>query len=304
MYQHLTQQERRLEYRHLERISSVFPQLRIEQKHYYTDGVANDIVIINDTVIFRFPKYQWVLDDMLQEHRCLELVRLHSPMRVPSWSIHEGDFISYQKIPGSAMHRWHLFKQEQEVIVRAATELGSFLKELHSIPAKEIHSAGIGDSVIRHTYDYWLKLYDDTKAELYPYMSSSIQDWCETLFRTIIADNSLMDYTPKLIHGELNSSHILFDYQKQGITGIVDFRTAGIGDPASDLAYLYGQYGQQFMGYLQESYGGSRHTLQRARFLAEVQPLQLALTAIRTSNPYWHLLLLGNERGFSSAYVK
>lgn len=304
MYRHLSVQDERFEYEHIEKIKEAFPNLIIRDKHFYSDGFANDVLMINDNVVFRFPKFQWALDDMMQESECLKLTQLYTSMRIPSWTIHDQEFISYQKIPGEAMHRWHLEKCDQQVISQAAADLGAFLHDMHHIPMQACRKASIQDSVSRHDYSDWLKLYDDIQNELYPSMHSSVQDFTDTLFRTIIADNSMMDYSPHLIMGELSSSHIIFDSGKHAITGVVDFRSAGMGDPAFDIAYILYHYGERFTEILQSTYNGSMKLLQRARFIAETFPLQWALGGQRTGNPYWHLMHMGNSLGFRSAFIK
>ncbi len=304
MYRHLSPTDKAIEHRHLEQILNVYPDLEISSKHFNTDGFANDIITINEKTIFRFPKFSWALEDMYGEARCLEVAKLHTTMRLPSWTIHNDTFISYQKIQGDAMHRWRLQKEAPEHIAGAAHDLGTFLNELHSIPMKELSSHSINPSSVSQSYDDWLKMYDDIQQELFPIMTSSTQDWVETLFRTIIADNTLMDYSPRLVVGELTSSHIIFNYEKKSISGIIDFRTSGIADPAVDIAYIFEQYGESFVEMMQQTYQGSKKLMTRARFIAETLPLQWALGGFRTGNPYWYLIDLGRERGFRSAYIK
>lgn len=304
MYRRISETERAFEHKHLEQIRSVFPDLQIDSQHFNTDGFANDVVTINDRTVFRFPKYQWVLDDMFHEEACLKTARLHTSMRLPQWHVHKEGFISYQRIPGSAMHQWQLSKEEQHTLMQAARDLGVFLREIHHIPAKEIKAAGIRTSVSYHSYDDWLKFYDDIQQELYPSMTSTTQDWVETLFRTIIADNTMMDFQPKFILGELSSSHILFDYEKKVITGIVDFRSAGTGDPAFDVAFVYSQYGERFVEMMQSTYEGSQRLLKRARFIAETFPLQWALAGARTGRPSWYLQGLGTKPAYTPVYAR
>jgi aminoglycoside phosphotransferase (APT) family kinase protein len=86
------------------------------------------------------------------------------------------------------------------------------------------------------------------------------------------------------------------------ITGIVDFRSAGTGDPAFDIAYIYYQYGSRFVEMMQTTYEGSERLLKRARFIAETFGLQYALAGMRTGSPYWYLMHLGNRFDFSSVY--
>lgn len=304
MYRHLSTQNREIEYAHIEQIRKIYPELTIKEKHFYFDGFANDIIIINDRTVFRFPKYHWALEEMFHEASCLKVAQLHTSMRLPAWNNHHDSFISYQKIPGEAMHRWHLFKEDSQVIGKAAADLGTFLHELHHIPVKECTAADIHASISSHTYEDWLKLYDDVKLELFPSMTSSVQDWVETLFRTIISDNTMMDYTPRLITGELQSNQIIFDYERHAISGIVDFRTAGLGDPAFDIAYILNQYGEAFTEMVLDTYKGSKRLVQRARFIAETFALGWALGGMRTGNPYWYLMHMGNQPGYRSSYIR
>ena len=52
------------------------------------------------------------------------------------------------------------------------------------------------------------------------------------------ADETLAQYQPALLHGDLWYENILVDDEAAHIVGVVDFENAGIGDPAEDLAPL------------------------------------------------------------------
>ena len=44
----------------------------------------------------------------------------------------------------------------------------------------------------------------------------------------------MFDYTPAFCHGDLWAEHILFDPAQEKLTGVIDFESACLGDPAGD----------------------------------------------------------------------
>jgi len=144
-----------------------------------------------------------------------------------------------------------------------------------------------------HSYDDWLKLYDDVQQELFSYLTASARDNVDALFRVIIADNTFTEYTPSLINGDLTDYHLLFDAREKKLNGIIDFGSAGIGDPATDIACLLLQYGENFVSRIVPFYPKIPKLIDRARFIASTYPLQWALGGIRTGDNSWFLVHLG-----------
>ena len=283
----------KLEYQHLEMIVEVMPELTIDSAIFNTDGLANDVVIINDAIVFRFPLYDWVREDMNHEAACLRLASEVSPIPVPKWTIHRGEFISYQKLHGEELTWDQLMRYDDCGKDSAADQLAGFLKGLHSISLEQMRTEGIKTSMTMHTYDDWLQLYDDVQKDLYPYATIGTKDHIDSLFRRIIADNTFTDHIPAFINGDVASYHILADHHTQTIRGIIDFGTAGSGDPALDLASLILHYGEEFVGRIIRRYRELESLLNRARFIAQTYPLQWALGGIRTGDPAWYLVHLG-----------
>ena len=283
----------RLEYQHVEMIQEVMPELPIDSAVFNTDGLANDVVIINDAFVFRFPLYDWVRDDMNHEAACLRLAAEGSPIPVPEWTMYRGEFISYRKLHGEELTWDRLIRLDEKRRDGIADQLAGFLRGLHTISSDRMRAEGIRTSMTMHTYDDWLQLYDDIQKDLYPYATMGSKDHIDALFRKIIADNTFMDHTPTFINGDVASYHILADHQTGTIQGIIDFGTAGIGDPALDLAALILHYGEDFVGRIIMRYRDLEQLLDRARFIAQTYPLQWALGGIRTGDPAWYLVHLG-----------
>ncbi len=63
--------------------------------------------------------------------------------------------------------------------------------------------------------------------------------------------------------------HLLFDRQTNRFNGIIDFGTAGIGDPALDFGIIIKQYGESFLRRMSQTYPEIREHIDRARFFAD-----------------------------------
>jgi len=293
MYRYIKRDSIEIEYKHLEEIAQAFPDLEIDTVNYKDNGLVYDILIVNNDLVFRFPKFDWALDDMFKEADCLRLAGDFANISIPKWQLHNNSFISYKRINGSALtdHEYEKFDSEQKELL--AKNLGLFLQGIHSIPQKKLQSAKILPSLTIHSYDDWLKLYDDVQQELFSYMTASARDNVDALFRVIIADNTFTEYTPTLINGDLTDYHLLFDEKEKNLNGIIDFGSAGIGDPATDIACLLLQYGENFVSRIVPFYKEIPKFIDKARFIAATYPLQWALGGIRTGDKTWYLVHLG-----------
>lgn len=115
-------------------------------------------------------------------------------------------------------------------------------------------------------------------------------------FKPVLSDNLDMDYRPAFINGDIGCYHILFNEEKKALSGIIDFGTAGIGDPATDIAVLLGQYGETLLELMLSGYPSASQYMERARFWAGTFELQWALAGIKNDNKELLLAHLGGAR--------
>ena len=80
------------------------------------------------------------------------------------------------------------------------------------------------------------------------------------------------------------------------LTGMIDFGTAGIGDPAADYACIINTYGESFLARVAKYDSRVEATLDRARFWAGTLELQWLLAGIRQNDPSWYTAHIGNAR--------
>ncbi len=281
---------------HLNRIRQCFPEMVFSEIQIDTDGLNNYVLILNNERVFRFPKNEQASKALEKEAAVLRLLQPRCTLPIPDFDTYEEDFVSYRLIPGRALLLEDLQALPAPRQDALAEQLATFLRQMHSTPLEEVRAAGIGESDAARRPVAWLRLYEEVRRELYPLMLTHTRQWIERLFAPLLADPSWMTGETALINGDIGPYHILYDEQQQTIQGIIDFGTAGLGDPARDYAVLLYNYGESFLHRMARFNSHIAACLQRARFLAATIELQWALTGIRSKDPSWFLLHFSSAR--------
>ena len=79
---------------YLHRIHAIFPTLAITSVHFNQDGMVNDVVIVNDQFIARFPKDEHAKERLSRESRILKLIKERVEMPVPILSTRQRIWLS------------------------------------------------------------------------------------------------------------------------------------------------------------------------------------------------------------------
>lgn len=280
------------------RIREARPDLVIHEMALNREGLINDVVIVNDKIIFRFGKHEWAADDLAQEAACLILARKYVDLRLPAWTIHAPDFISYEKIPGEPLQRYDILRWPDRAQEAIAAQLGSFLQQLHTISLDEIKACGIGSSATKRRAGDWLRLYEDVEENLFPILMDTSKAWVRQHFAPILDNPAFMDCEETLMNGDISSYHLLVDPETRLLNGIIDFGTVGLGDPACDFACLIDSFGESFVRRVARHYAGDiTAQIERARFWAGTMELQWLLGGLREpEDPSWFGVHIGRAR--------
>jgi aminoglycoside 2''-phosphotransferase len=177
-----------------------------------------------------------------------------------------------------------------------AEQLGRFLEAMHNLPLTEEMRAGIPPTPAPCRRDDWLNLRDRVREHVYPLLLDHQRQWAERLFDHVLEDEHTFEYTPLLVHGDLGPYHLLFDAVTRRVSSIIDFGTAGLGDPATDLGMLIKAYGEKLVGRMVGVYPGLAELLPRARFYAQAIELQWVLLGLETEETFWFTAHLGGAR--------
>lgn len=280
----------------LDRILALYPELIISSVYADADGLVNDVYIINNELVCRFSKNEDAQASLLIEADILNLARKHLDMPVPLFEHREPDFVAYRLIQGDPLYRHDILGASQTVQSRFAEQLAIFLRQLHSLPLHELRHSAIPYVTPEQKLGQYKQFYAEIERELFPYLMTMAKDWVQHLFEPVLSGKLSFTYTPALIHDDLAPYHILYDKTEQRITGVIDFGTGSINDPASDFALLINAYGESFLQLMMPYYPAIEEALDRARFYAGTLELGWALTGIRTHDLTWLVCQIGRAR--------
>ena len=270
----------------LQSIRSAYCDLRIASVEFNFDGQNNDVLVVNGEFIFRFPKYAGALKRLRIETAILTGIQGHVslPVPAPMFVSIEGRavgeaFMGYRKLAGEPLWR-ETFQtiDDDETLERLASQLGRFLKELHSVPAESIGC----ELPALDTNVKCADLYARIREKLFQFMRPDAREWTERHFETFLNDKQQFDLVLK--HGDFGTSNILFDRQQRAICGVIDFGSSGLGDPAYDLAGLLSSYGEAFVRRCWKVYPEIESFMDRVRFYQGTFALEEALFGIENGD--------------------
>jgi aminoglycoside 2''-phosphotransferase len=270
--------------RYLERIRRVFPDLPIRSSRLHTrDGQFNDILIVDDAVIFRFPRLPQVARTIALETRILRVIRPYLSLPIPDPIYSNLDpppgelaFMGYPIIPGEPLRNEALAAVDDGICNRLATQLATFLRDLHGVPAAVLGR----DLPVSDGRETWADLYARFREHLFPFMRPDARDLVTRQFAAFLDEPRHWVYRPVLRHGDFGTGNILYDPAREQIGGVIDFSSIAIGDPAVDIAAIWG-CGQRFLERFYPIYPEIPSMLERAAFYRSTFALQQALYALR-----------------------
>lgn len=254
-------------------ITAQFPELdpiQIERLGEGCDSVAFDV---NGTWVFRFPKRIDVEHQLDAEMKLLRwLTRRDVPVPIPSYSFagrpteaFPHRFGGYPKLCGAPANRAEL---STRAIGSLAPSLGRFLSWLHAAPIDDALALGVADQ--RHI-DALGEARHEAIEEL-PIVLRVLPDAPTANWRTYL-EGARPHPRPSafaLVHNDLAAEHVLVDANLSGVTGVIDWSDAAVGDRATDLGGIFHWGGAALLDAVLAHYTGEIDDglLSRARCLA------------------------------------
>lgn len=131
---------------YIQQIQKAYPDLIIDTISINDEGQYNHVLIVNDSLVFRFAKYETSIKTLQREVMILTQIRDQVSLDIPCPLYHQLErpivgeaFMGYPLIQGVPL--WDEFFQtiqDKTVLNRMANQLGTFLRELHQLPTKDI----------------------------------------------------------------------------------------------------------------------------------------------------------------------
>lgn len=271
-------------------IQLVYSDLSIEDFYTNEIGQNNDVLIVNHSLVFRFPKYKNGIIQLRRETEILKYIKdiVSTPIPNPIYEafgeLEPGKaFTGYKLIDGVPLWKESLIGiKSVEMMKGLAVQLVSFLVELHSISGEKVRRDL--NLKVRNPREEMYKLYDKIQTKLFPYIREDAQKEVSQSFETFLEGKSFSNLDITLIHGDFGASNILWDPETSRISGIIDFGGSGLGDPAYDFAGILSSYGREFFDMCMNLYPNGDEISERVKFYKSTFALQEALHGIENGD--------------------
>lgn len=269
-------------------IHAAYPELRIERLRLNDEGQYNDILIVNDGLIFRFPRHDEGIEKLAKEIALLDRIRPLVTLPIPDPTYRHltpqavGQvFAGYRMLPGEPLWRETVAAiTDPAILRRLAMQLAIFLHRLHGIPTNQVADV----LPVTDWRELWADLQEELRAVVFPHLPATAREQIAARFAAFLDDPRNFAFVPTLIHGDFGTGNLLWDAPSGAVTAVIDFGSAGIGDPALDVAALL-TYNESFVQQGFAAYPAMEAMLPRARFYLSTFLLQEALYGIEHDDP-------------------
>ena len=237
-------------------IETCFPEISVTTIRFLGGG-SHRVFEVNGFLVFKFPHGSDGNLLTIEQQICHHLKSALS-LPIPDYCFYsEGipafprPIAGYQKLPGIALET-HTPQPSQLRIL--APQIARILSELHSMSINPHLQELLDPFHVEHYHSQLKDLFRDIQQHVVPLLSPEETDWTKTLFREFLNDESCWQYNPSLVHGDFDSSNILYHPCRAKIAGIVDFEESGVGDPAWDFCCLQAEFGPEFLEEILKNY--------------------------------------------------
>ena len=225
-------------------IKKNFPGIKIKKYYFIETGWMNQIIVVNDGIVFRFPRTAGGIKRLSGELKLLPLLK-NSPFMIPEYKfIHIEDqfFAGYQMIAGDTMVN---AKSLGNGVLNDSILLLNYLQKFDRDSFKKTYLQIYNSNAwIRHEK----YLVDSFRGELEAYTGNEYFD--EVFDLMDIAMSDLDDGDISLIHGDLSGENIILNRRHSRINGIIDWSDASYGDRALDIAAIIDGFSLKYLTYI------------------------------------------------------
>lgn len=253
----------------------MFPGIKARTVSRISIGWNSSVYLINSSHVLKVPRDGIERGKLQRERIIAEYVSRKIAVPVPEYTdpdgptesvaypIIPGAMLTDQDLPGSATGNVRLSELGDQEKEGVASELGGILRAVHSVDTGDIREA-IGNHAFGGWKQYWRDEHEHIARSLGS-VGDKLPMGTEEHLGSVMDAIFGLDYEEKFIHGDFGGWNILYDIHAGMITGIIDWGSAAIGDPAYDFAELAYDYGKGFAERVLTHYGTvDRSIMERA----------------------------------------
>lgn len=262
--------------------ADALPGLRFVQVQNLTrDEVAVTVELLTTDegrlILLKSPLNSLASTDLGTEVRALQVLKnLSLPFNISSFLGKTSpkairNALAFEYVPGAPLDLSRI-KGDERII----SSVGQALSAIHAIPTSLVSSSGLPDYEPAQRVRELVAEFDramDT-GKIHPDL---LERWQSALF-----DVNLFKYHPTVVHGSLKSDFVLTE--GNDVVGIIEWGNLSIDDPASDLAFVFGEAQPEIAEAIALAYEGStradRNLKQRAHLYYELSYVTYLLSAI------------------------
>ena len=238
-------------------IKGYFPDIVPEHITLFQDGYDHDVLLVNNSTAFRFPRTKdHGKKDRVENTFLPEFAKI-SPILVQDMESHNDVMLGityqmYRFIPGIPLTKEFAQSLPEQELVRIAEEMGNFLTTLHSFPIEKARSIGMDELDPKGYWKYFEDLYEKINVVTSSFLSKEENHWMEIQVRDYIIVTKGKLYDVKVTHHDLLAEHIIVDKETHSLNGVIDF-SLRIADPARDFEF-FDRYGDLFLQTVYKNY--------------------------------------------------
>lgn len=277
----------------LVRIQKNFQDIRINTFYLEETGWMNNVLIINNSIVFRFPKTSKMEDKLKKEINLLSVLK-NCPVKIPEYMFISKNgplFGGYYLINGVALNS---SKSLGPVLV------GDFKRFLDYLAS--CNTCIINRGTIDIYDEITWKKHEESIINMFAKSLETLVD--RTYFDILLnmMDKAFSDLSQEdfsLIHGDLSGNNVLINNRHNKLNGVIDWADSCYGDKALDIAAIVDDFSYKYAMQLLEIHDSGFHNrlLQRVLFYRAVSPLYYAhyLSRIKSNalQDYCNLILTG-----------
>jgi aminoglycoside phosphotransferase (APT) family kinase protein len=241
----------------IELIQEQFPQLLPIEIRSLGAGWDNTAFLINQELVFRFPRRQIAIPFLEAEWRILPKLAPHLslPVPVPEWrgaptSKFTWPFIGYRMLTGITACKAHLSEEERGLL---AEPLAHFLSQLHAAPPSLIEGCPIpNDNQGRIDWKVLIPKILKNFADL---AELNLLPNRKDLEKKVEGLQGLRSpLTSQVVHGDLYIRHLLLN-ESNALCGVIDWGDIHLGDAAIDLSIAHSLLPEKAHDLFRKTYG-------------------------------------------------
>ncbi len=264
------------------RIREILPHLELSLVEAIDPTSADDVVLVNGEIVFRFLKQPRTQAEFANEVDVIELIRERVLLDLPNPFHARGGVIAYKELDGSDFDEQVISLRETDQRA-VASQLAGLLQTIHQAPLGIFEQAGLRATPAPGRAD-WPRFRTRFHAKIASGLTQPQVDRWQQLFDGVLDDEHIFDYEPCLVHGKLHSQHLLFDAKAKRLKSVDGFCRAGLGDAALDIALVMLNWDEPLAANLHSRYPEVAALMERAHIYYQAFLLRRAFVAAESGD--------------------